>query len=179
MTDRTRGVWKAPTNVSLSMVDEPLQVVSDDQLQELNVDVMTGKCINVIRPFPGMGPVVWGARTLTGNRQDWRYVNVRRTLIMIEQSVKLAMQAYVFADHKAETWEAARSTIGSFLHDLWKCGALLGADPSQAYEVLVGLGSTMTPDDILEGMMRIVIKIAINSPEEFMILTFQQRQLKS
>jgi len=176
MVDNTRGVWKAPANVSLSMVNEPSVNVSSEGQEKLNVDVMAGKSINVIRPFPGIGTLVWGARTLDGNSQDWRYINVRRTLIMIEQSLKLATRAYVFEPNDAGTWVTVKSMFNNFLTNLWKQGALAGAVPEQAFDVQIGLGVTMTPTDILDGLMKITVKVAVVRPAEFIVITFQQQQ---
>lgn len=179
LVDSSRGVWKAPANVSVNMVNAPSVNVSHEQQQKMNVDVIAGKSINVIRPFPGIGTLVWGARTLDGNSQDWRYINVRRTLIMIEQSLKLATRAYVFEPNDAGTWVTITSMMNNFLYNLWKQGALAGAAPEQAYDVQLGLGATMTPSDILDGIMRITVKVAIVRPAEFIVITFQQQQQQS
>ena len=177
--DTSRGVWKSPANVSLSMVNAPVINVSHDEQQKLNIDVIAGKSVNVIRPFPGIGTLVWGARTLDGNSQDWRYINVRRTLIMIEQSLKLASRSYVFEANDANTWVTVSSMMNNFLYNLWKQGALAGAAPEQAYSVQVGLGKTMTPNDILDGIMRITVLVAVVRPAEFIVITFQQQQQQS
>ena len=179
MVDNNRGVWKAPANVSVNMVNAPAVNVSHDMQQSLNVDVMAGKSINVIRSFPGVGTLVWGARTLDGNSQDWRYINVRRTLIMIEQSLKLAARAYVFEPNDSNTWITVKSMMDNFLTNLWKQGALAGAVPEQAYSVSVGLGSTMTGNDILDGKMLVTVKVAIVRPAEFIVITFQQQMQES
>jgi len=176
MVDNSRGVWKAPANVSLSMVNEPSINISSEAQEKLNVDVMAGKSINVIRPFPGIGTLVWGARTLDGNSQDWKYINVRRTLIMLEQSLKLACRAYVFEPNDAGTWITVKSMFNNFLTNLWKQGALAGAVPEQAFDVQIGLGATMTPNDILDGLMKIMVKVAVVRPAEFIVITFQQQQ---
>lgn len=177
--DSSRGVWKSPANVSLSMVNTPSVTISSEQQEDLNVDVVAGKSINVIRFFPGIGTLVWGARTLDGNSQDWRYINVRRTLIMIEQSLKLATRSYVFEPNDANTWITIKSMITNFLTNLWKQGALAGAAPEQAFDVQIGLGSTMTPTDILDGKMLITVKVAIVRPTEFIVITFQQQMQQS
>lgn len=179
MVDNTRGVWKSPANVSVNMVNAPTVNISNEEQQKLNVDVMAGKSINVIRPFPGIGTLVWGGRTLDGNSQDWRYINVRRTAIMIEQSLKLAARAYVFEPNDSATWLTIKSMINNFLINLWKQGALAGAVPEQAFNVQVGLGVTMTPNDILDGIMKITVKVAIVHPAEFIVITFQQQQQQS
>lgn len=176
LVDNSRGVWKAPANVSLSMVNSPTINISNAEQEGLNVDVMAGKSINVIRPFPGIGTLIWGARTLDGNSQDWRYINVRRTLIMIEQSLKLATRTYVFESNDANTWVTVKGMMVNFLTNLWKQGALAGAVPEQAFDVQIGLGATMTPNDILDGIMRITVKVAIVHPAEFIVITFQQQQ---
>jgi phage tail sheath protein FI len=172
-------VWKAPANVSLSMVNSPAVNISSEQQETMNVDAMSGKSINAIRPFPGIGTLVWGARTLDGNSQDWRYINVRRTIIMIEQSLKLACRAYVFEPNVSSTWVTIKSMINNFLTNLWKQGALAGAVPDQAFDVQVGLGTTMTPTDILDGYLRITVKLALVRPAEFIVITFQQQQQQS
>ncbi|WP_089048169.1 phage tail sheath C-terminal domain-containing protein [Flavobacterium hercynium] len=177
--DSSRGVWKSPANVSVSMVNAPSINISSEQQESLNVDVVAGKSINVIRSFPGIGTLVWGARTLDGNSQDWRYINVRRTLIMIEQSLKLASRSYVFEPNDANTWVTVKSMMSNFLTNLWKQGALAGAAPEQAFDVQIGLGSTMTPTDILDGKMLITVKVAIVRPAEFIIITFQQQMQQS
>lgn len=179
LVDNSRGVWKSPANVSLSMVNAPSVNVSHDEQKQLNVDVLAGKSINVIRPFPGVGTLVWGGRTLDGNSQDWRYINVRRTLIMIEQSIKLATRTYVFEPNDATTWVTVKAMIDNFLNNLWKQGALAGAAPEQAYDVQLGLGATMTPQDILDGKMLITVKVAIVRPAEFIVITFQQMMQQS
>lgn len=177
--DNSRGVWKAPANVSLNMVNEPSFSVTDENQADLNVDAISGKSINIIRSFPGLGTLVWGARTLDGNSQDWRYINVRRTLIMIEQSLKLATRAYVFEPNDSSTWVTVKSMYDNFLYNLWKQGALFGTTPNEAYNVQIGLGSTMTANDILDGLMRVSVKIAIVRPAEFIEMTFQQQLQQS
>lgn len=179
MVDNSRGVWKSPANVSVSMVNAPVVNISNNEQEKLNVDIMAGKSINVIRPFPGIGTMVWGGRTLDGNSQDWRYINVRRTMIMIEQSLKLATRAYVFEPNDASTWITVKSMMTNFLTNLWKQGALAGSVPEQAFDVQIGLGATMTPTDILDGLMKITVLVAIVRPAEFIVITFQQQQQQS
>jgi phage tail sheath protein FI len=178
MVDNTRGVWKAPANVSVSMVNAPAVNITSEEQQQMNVD-LTGKSINAIRAFAGQGILVWGGRTLDGNSQDWRYINVRRTMIMIEQSLKLACSAYVFEPNTANTWVTIKSMISNFLTNLWQVGALQGAKPEDAFAVQVGLGTTMTSDDILNGVLRVTVLVALVRPAEFIVITFQQQQQAS
>ena len=178
MVDRSRGVWKAPANVTLSYVDRVAEDIDDEQQAGLNAP-MNGKAINVIRPFRGEGIKVWGARTLDGNSLDWRYINVRRTLLFLEESVKNAARAYVFEPNDAGTWINMKCMIESFLRSVWKRGGLAGATPEDAYEVHIGLGDTMTAEDILEGIMRVTVLVAVTHPAEFIEITFQQQMQKS
>ena len=176
--DNTRGVWKAPANVSVSYVESTAENIDDKEQEDLNAP-MNGKAINVIRAFQGEGIKVWGARTLDGNSLDWRYINVRRTLLFLEESVKNAARAYVFEPNDAGTWINMKSMIENFLRGIWKRGGLAGATPEDAYEVHVGLGDTMTAEDILEGIMRITVLVAVTHPAEFIEITFQQQAQKS
>ncbi|WP_462252316.1 phage tail sheath family protein [Ferruginibacter sp.] len=179
MVDNARGVWKAPANVSVAMVNSPAVNIDHNEQESMNVDVRDGKSVNAIRVFTGQGTLVWGARTLDGNSQDWRYITVRRTMIMIEQSLKLACRAYVFEPNVANTWVTVKSMAENFLTNLWKQGGLAGAKPEDAFTVDVGLGSTMTPEDILDGYLNIIVKVAVVRPAEFIVITFQQQQQKS
>ena len=178
MVDGERGVWKAPANVSLNSVVSPAVNISHDDQEDLNVDI-NGKSINAIRSFIGRGVLVWGARTLDGNSLDWRYMNVRRTLIMLEESIKQAAKAYVFENNNANTWVTIKSMISNFLTGIWKRGGLAGTIPSDAFSVHVGLGETMTSEDILEGILRVTVLVAITRPAEFIEITFQQQMQKS
>ncbi len=178
MVDSARGVWKAPANVSLNSVVAPKVNINHEEQENLNVST-TGKSINAIRPFVGEGTLVWGARTLDGNSLDWRYINVRRTMIMIEESIRLASKAYVFEPNTASTWVTMRSMIENFLTSVWKQGGLAGSSPADAFSVHVGLGETMTPVDILEGILRITVLVAVVRPAEFIEITFMQQMQKS
>ena len=175
--DNYQGVWNAPANTSIVGAISPAVAISDMEQGDLNVPV-NGKAVNAIRNFPGRGVVIWGARTLDGNSQDWRYINIRRTMIMIEQSVKQAVRSYVFEPNTANTWASVKSMIENFLTNLWKEGALMGAKPSDAFSVQVGLGSTMTANDILEGIMNVTILVAVVRPAEFIVITLQQQMQK-
>jgi phage tail sheath protein FI len=159
-------------------VISPAVNISNDEQEDLNVTIQ-GKSINAIRPFIGEGTLVWGARTLDGNSLDWRYVNVRRTMIMLKESIRLATKAYVFDNNDANTWVTIKSMIRNFLTGIWKRGGLAGASPDDAFSVSVGLGETMTPDDILEGILKVTVLVALIRPAEFIEITFQQQMQKS
>ena len=177
--DFNRGVWKAPANVSLRLVKKPTKAVTAAQQENMNVDATSGKSINVIRNFAGKGIIVWGARTLAGNDNEWRYVPVRRLFIFVEESVKKATEFVVFEPNDAKTWLRTKAMIENFLTGLWRDGALAGAKPEDAFFVKVGLGETMTSLDILEGRLNIEIGMAAVRPAEFIILKFSHKLQES
>jgi uncharacterized protein len=176
--DAARGVWKAPANVSLRLVRRPTVLLDDGAQENLNVHT-TGKSVNAIRAFTGKGVLVWGARTLAGNDNEWRYVNVRRFFNMVEESCKKAVEPFVFEPNDANTWVKVRAMIENFLTLQWRAGALAGAKPDHAFYVKVGLGQTMTALDILEGRMIVEIGMAVVRPAEFIVLRFSHKMQES
>ncbi|EOR94508.1 Phage tail sheath protein FI [Arcticibacter svalbardensis MN12-7] len=177
--DSARGVWKAPANVSLSYVNAAALKISHQDQMALNVDPTSGKSINAIRYFTGKGVLIWGARTLAGNDNEWRYVPVRRFFIFAEESIKKGTEWVVFEPNDANTWVRVRAMIENFLIKQWRAGALAGAKPEHAFFVRVGLGTTMTALDILEGRMNIEIGMAVVRPAEFIILKFSHKLQES
>lgn len=174
-TDTNRGVWKAPANVSLADVLGPVVRLNNDKQDSLNVDATTGKSINAIRSFAGKGTLVWGARTLAGNDNEWRYVSVRRFFNMVEESVKKSTHWAVFEPNDANTWVKVRGMIENYLTQKWREGALAGATTKDAFFVRCGLGTTMSAQDILEGRMNVEIGMAVVRPAEFIILKFSHK----
>ncbi|HEX7028862.1 MAG TPA: phage tail sheath C-terminal domain-containing protein [Gammaproteobacteria bacterium] len=173
LVDNDRGVWNAPANVSLSSVSGLSYKLNDEQQGNLNVP-LDGKAVNAIREFVGRGVVVWGARTLDGNSNDWRYIQVRRTIIYVEQSIKNALAAYAFAANDRNTWAQVTAGISVFLQGLWSRGGLMGSTASEAFTVQCGLGSTMTGQEILDGYMIVQVTLQLIRPAEFIELTFKQ-----
>lgn len=177
--DNSRGVWKAPANVSVNNVIKPTIQFSNVEQDQMNVDATAGKSVNAIRAFVGKGTLVWGARTLAGNDNEWRYVNVRRFFNFVEESCKKATGQFVFEPNDANTWVRVQGMIENFLTVLWRQGALQGVKPEHAFYVAVGLGKTMTPLDILEGRMYVEIGMAVVRPAEFIILRFSHKMAES
>ncbi len=177
--DRDRGVWKAPANVSVNAISGPTISITSAEQETLNVDAGSGKSINAIRTFTGKGTLVWGARTLAGNDNEWRYVPVRRLFIMAEESIRKATEFVVFEPNDANTWQRVKGLINGFLTNLWRDGALAGATPEEAFFVKVGLGETMTAQDILEGKMYVQVGMAAVRPAEFIILQFMHKLQES
>ncbi|WP_368565935.1 phage tail sheath family protein [Pseudoxanthomonas sp. UTMC 1351] len=170
MVDLTRGVWKAPANVTLRGGVLPKYPVTDD----LQGRYTKGpNAINMIRVFETGGPTVWGARTREDSDQ-WRYISVRRLFNAAERDIKIAMNAAMFEPNNQPTWELTRAAITNYLHRLWQQGALAGAKESEAFFVQVGKDVTMTREEIDDGLMIVKVGMAAVRPAEFIILQFTQ-----
>jgi len=174
-TDQNLGVWKAPAGVALSGVSAPCVDITDTQNEDLNAPI-DGKSVNAIRDLPGRGVTVWGARTMDALNPEARYVNLRRTLIMIDQSILQALHAFVFEPNTPQTWATIIETLRGFLTQLWQQGAMPGVTPEQSFQVNVGLGRTMTQADIDQGQLVVQVGVALVKPAEFTILVFRQPQ---
>jgi phage tail sheath protein FI len=171
--DANRGVWNAPANLSLNEVIAPMVALSDDDQADYNAP-LNGNAIDILRPMVNRGTVVWGARTLDANSLDYRYIQVRRTLIYIEQSIKLALQQFVFAANDGGTWATVTATISNFLTQLWQAGGLMGDKASEAFTVKCGVPTTMSGLDVLNGYMVVNVTVQMIHPAEFIELTFTQ-----
>ena len=176
--DRTRGVWKAPANVSLNLVKEPMVQIDDEDQNDMNV-TPTGKSVNAIRTFSGKGVLVWGARTLAGNDNEWRYISVRRFFSMVEESLKQSTEPFIFEPNDRDTWSKVRNMIEDFLTHQWRAGALQGRKPQEAFFVRIGLGETMTDLDILEGRLIVEIGMAMIRPAEFIVARFHHNMVQT
>ena len=178
LTDHEKGVWKAPANVALKAVNSAVVEISHDEQEDLNLP-LTGKSLNAIRSFFGQGVLVWGARTLNGNSLDWKYIHVRRTIIMIEESVRQTIALFTDYDNTACLWVTIKAMITEYLTKLWKKGGVVGTVPDDAFNVLVGLGETMAGEDVLNGRLRVIILVALNKPGEFVEIIIEQEMKKN
>lgn len=167
-SDSTRGVHKAPAN-------EPVRacVGLDCQFNKGEQDILNPKGVNLIRSFPGMGIRVWGARTATSN-PSWKYINVRRLFIFIEESIKANTNWAVFEPNDEVLWVRVRRTIEVFLTGMWRDGSLAGSSPEEAFFVNIG-HDTMSQDDIDNGRLICVIGVAPVKPAEFVIFRISQK----
>ena len=100
-------------------------------------------------------------------------------MTFLEQSIKFAAEAFVFSPNNSTTWSTLRATVTSFLNNQWQSGLLAGTSPEDAFEISIGLGATMTPNDVLDGVLKMTVKVAITRPAEFIVITFEQQQQKS
>ncbi|MEO1437481.1 MAG: phage tail sheath C-terminal domain-containing protein [Bacteroidota bacterium] len=173
--DESNGVWKAPANVQILGISAPIRSISDTEQGALNIDVNTGKSINTIRTFTGQGTLVWGSRTLAGNDNEWRYVPIRRLFLAVEESIQKGTTFAVFEPNDKNTWNSLKMVIESYLTNLWREGALSGTTPDEAFYVRVGLGETMTQNDLDQGRLIIEIGMATVRPAEFIMLRIQHK----
>ncbi|MFY0566340.1 phage tail sheath family protein [Archangium lansingense] len=166
--DVERGVFKAPAN---EVVRSALRFEKDVNFAQQ--EVLNPLGINCLRFFPGRGFRVWGARTVSSD-PEWKYVNVRRYFNFLERSIDVGTQWAVFEPNGERLWTNIRETIGSFLDNQWRSGALLGSDPKQAYFVRCDR-STMTQDDLDNGRLVCLVGVAVVKPAEFVIFRIGQK----
>lgn len=173
--DAAGGVWRAPANVDFAAVASPLGALSQQEEQDL-LSPPGGKPINAIRAIPGRGVVVWGARTLAQNHTDFEYIATRRTANRIGQDAATSLSCRVFQPSTPETWREVHGEMARLLLQFWKNGALAGATAEEAFGVAVGLGETMTAQDVLDGVLRVDLRVALVRPGDFLAITLEQQQ---
>jgi len=164
-TDQERGVHKAPANTDVRGVLGVDQRLSDRLQGPLNLEG-----VNVLRIFPGNAQViVWGARTTEQGETDWLYVNVRRLLLYIEESVQQGIRWAVFEGNDTALWQKLKRTITAFLTQVWQDGGLFGDKAEQAFQVRID-EALNPPSERALGRLHIEIKVAPVRPAEFIIV---------
>ena len=177
-TDAERGVWKAPAGIEAALggvfefsINETRGNLDDDDSGQLNP---VG--VNCLRSVPGIGPVIWGARTMDGRdilASQWKYLPVRRLALYIEESLYRGTQWVVFEPNDEPLWAQIRLNIGAFMHGLFRQGAFQGTTPRDAYLVKCDKETT-TQDDINRGVVNILVGFAPLKPAEFVVIRIQQ-----
>jgi uncharacterized protein len=173
-TDNLRGVWKTPANEAISGIKQLTKKVDDLLHADLNVDSQTQRSICAIRTLPGYGTRVMGGRTLNGGSADFRYISVRRYISITEKSIKNALFRYLFEPNNSTTWSLVKIAISNYLTRQWEEGALLGGKPEDSFYINIGLKTTMSEQDILDGRMRVEVGMAVVRPAEFIIMEIVQ-----
>jgi phage tail sheath protein FI len=175
LTDVNRGVWKAPAGLETT-VRNTTGVVERGQMTDLRQGTLNPLGVNCLRDFPGIGTVVWGARTLVTDNlafEQWRYVPVRRMALFLEQTLYRNLGWVVFEPNDEPLWIAIRTSIESFMLSLFHQGAFQGDKPSQAFQVKCD-SSTTTQQDIDNGIVNIIVAFAPLKPAEFVIIKIAQ-----
>jgi uncharacterized protein len=174
-TDLNRGVWKAPAGLE-TIIANTIGVVESGRMTDARQGTLNPKGVNCLRSFPGVGTVVYGARTLVAENvafQQWKYVPVRRMALFIEQTLLRNLGWVVFEPNDEPLWAAIRTSIEGFMLSLFDRGAFQGSTPSQAFQVKCDK-STTTQQDIDNGIVNIVVAFAPLKPAEFVIVKIAQ-----
>ena len=174
-TDQNRGVWKAPAGLETTLLNVG-DVVERGQMTDMRQGVLNNDAINAIRKFPGIGLVVFGARTSAAQNpafQQWKYVPVRRMALFIEQTLYANLGWVVFEPNDEPLWTAIRISIEAFMLGLYNQQAFQGSTPSQAFQIKCD-HQTTTQADINNGVVNIVVKFAPLKPAEFVVIKITQ-----
>ncbi len=172
-TDSKRGVWKAPAG-NHAVLKGVLGL--GHNLTPCEIEDLFLQGINCIRKFPDQGIVCWGARTLGGHVQgvpEWKYISVRRLFLYVEDSIYRGIQWVVFEPNDANLWLGLQETISGFLSTMWRQGAFAGQRPQDAYFVKCDR-TTMSQEEIDQGIVNILIGVAILTPAEFVLIRIRQ-----
>ncbi len=175
--DSARGVWKSPAGIETSLLGttgvDPNGLMNDPQQGVLNQNAL-----DCLRQFPGIGTVIFGARTTAGaaantSQQQWRYVAVRRTALFIEQTLYANLTWAIFEGNSTPLWNALTQEVTAFMLSLFRQGAFAGDTPSQAFFVQCD-ATTTTPADVANGIVNILVGFAPLVPAEFVVVQIAQ-----
>ncbi|MEW8049949.1 MAG: phage tail sheath C-terminal domain-containing protein [Candidatus Thiodiazotropha sp.] len=175
--DVERGVHKAPANevvrgmvnTNINATRRPLEFTFGKGEQ----DLLNPRNVNVIRDFRAdrRGIRVYGGRTMSSDA-TWRYVNVRRLLLYIEESIEEGTQWVVFEPNDEPLWARVRQSVRNFLQLTWRSGALQGQKEEEAFFIKCDR-TTMTQADIDAGRLICHIGVSPVKPAEFVIFRIQ------
>jgi phage tail sheath protein FI len=172
-TDVVRGVHKAPAGNEVGSLNSAIGV--RNVLSRGEHDTLNPIGVNVIRSFPGAGTVVWGARTLSAD-PEWKYVNVRRLFLFLEETIEEGTQWVVFEPNTPMLWGKVKRNITAFLTSVWRDGALLGSTAAEAFFVKVDAENN-PPDVVDAGRLVIDVGVAPVKPAEFVVIRISQNTL--
>jgi phage tail sheath protein FI len=163
-------VHKAPAGIVDGYLNAAVGI--ERRVTQGEQELLNPALINVIRSFPS-GIVIWGARTLSADPQ-WRYVNVRRLLLFIEESLQDGTQWLVFEPNTRELWARVRREVTAFLTIVWQSGALFGSTAEEAFFVQVN-DENNPPEVRALGRLVIDVGVAPVKPAEFVIFRIAQK----
>jgi uncharacterized protein len=171
-TDRERGVWAVAAGTTAHVAGAVgLASAVDDRAAA----TLRARGVNAIREAPGHGIVAWGARTVGGEADEWKYVPVRRLALFIEESLDRGLQWTVFEPNDEPTWNLVRRQVEAFLEELHRQGAFAGATPETSYLVRCG-EDTMTQSDLNQGILIVEVGVAPLRPAEFVIFRIHRKR---
>jgi phage tail sheath protein FI len=170
--DNSKGVSKSPGNET---VRGALRFETDISFAEQ--ELLNPRGVNCLRFFPGRGNRLWGART-TSSDPEWKYVGPRRYFLYLEHSIDRSTQWSVFENNGPQLWANVRESVSSFLYNEWVSGALLGANPDEAYFVRCDR-TTMTQSNLDNGQLICLIGVSVLKPAEFVVFRIGQKTADS
>lgn len=176
-TDKITGPWRAPANLDVSASLNPTVRVGDAFQARYTSADFTTISFNMFRKFPRYGVQLWGARTLTAGGNAMGYISVRRTLDMIERDLKEVTAALLFEPNGPATWQRLRTITESYLNTLMRNNAFAGSTPDRSYYIAFGESISMSAEDLSNGVLRLIIGVAIVRPSEFIELEFSYQLL--
>lgn len=167
--DNNRGVFKAPANETITGVLSLADRLTDDEQGPCNEEG-----INVLKAFAGRGAVIWGARTIAPKTStNWRYINVRRLLLYIEQSLKDATGFAVFEPNNKSLWATLKREVTNFLTNIWVAGGLVGTSAENAFKVQIDEENN-PGDKVASGILNINVSVCPTTPAEFIQFSITQ-----
>jgi uncharacterized protein len=166
--DAEHGVWKSPAGTEAT-----LNGALSHELTPQQIDELSPRHVNALRTLPTVGAVVWGSRTASDD-PEWKYVPVRRLALFLERSIEQGLRWVVFEPNDEPLWAGVRLTVNSFLFDLWRQGALMGAKADEGYFVRCDR-STMTQADVDAGRLVVLVGVAPLQPAEFVVFRIEAR----
>ena len=176
-TDASSGVWQSPAGIGTTL-NGTTGVDLNGLMTDPQQGIMNQNAINCLRQFPGVGTVVFGARTTAGAdantaQQQWKYVAVRRMTLFIEQTLYANLTWAVFQPNSTPLWNALTQTVNAFMLTLFRQGAFAGDQPSDAFVVQCD-ATTTTATDISNGIVNILVGFAPLLPAEFVVVKIAQ-----
>ncbi len=166
-TDDLKGVHKAPANEAIRGALDLELTLTEVEAGDLNEE-----SVNVLRFIRNRGHRIWGARTISAGTQ-WRYVNVRRLILFIEESVREAIRLHIFKPNNKPLWKTIKRQVDGFLTQVWKDGALYGAAPEEGFQTFVN-ESLNPPTQIALGILTVEVRLRPNPPAEFIVFRIIQ-----
>jgi len=174
--DANRGVWKSPAGLETTILGTA-GVVAWGAMTDPQQGALNPLGINCIRTFPGMGTVVFGARTLVSDnpaQEQWKYVGVRRMALFLEQSLYASLRWAIFEPNATPLWRALTQEVEAFMLGLFRQGAFEGNSADEAFTVQCD-DKTTTQADIENGVVNLLVGFAPLRPAEFVVVQIQQQ----
>lgn len=171
--DKMKGIWKIPSVLPLNLVEKTDLAIYDAIQEELTHDPVSGKSIIALRKFPQCGVLIWGGRTMNSRNTESGYISVVRLKRHVRETVRKAAETFHSEENNLMTWRRLKLLIEQYLFKLWKAGALAGSLAHEAFFVQVGVGTTMTEEDVQQKRIKVLMELAFVKPSEFQLISIE------